>query len=143
MLIQSFDRHSEVAEFDPMSESIQTMARSSTLPTGLAGHYAHLDDALIVLYRDGHNLWLKFGDTRVPLHPSSRAEYYRAGARRSLRVQSDSKDLQFTYHLKELDPPLSIDFTPGVEEEDFDFGLFISNVVNNPERQERLYRESV
>jgi hypothetical protein len=35
--------------------------------------------------------------------------------------------------------PAEYDFTVGAEAEHFDFGLFVSNVVSDPERAARLY----
>ena len=41
-----------------------------------------------------------------------------------------------------IDPPLEDDYVSSfVEEEDFDFGLFVQNIANNQARQERIYRD--
>jgi hypothetical protein len=62
------------------------------------------------------------------------------GDRRILRVRSATKTvLEITYDAPVIDPPLSEDMTPMVEEEDFDFGLFLANVSRDRGRQDRLY----
>ena len=55
------------------------------------------------------------------------------------------EDLQssWTYQRPALDPPLKYDPTPFVEEEDFDFCLFVYNVANDPGRKARIYTKAV
>jgi hypothetical protein len=45
----------------------------------------------------------------------------------------------WTYVAPVLDPPLHEDPTPFVEDEDFDFGLFVHNVTNSARRR-AIYR---
>jgi hypothetical protein len=60
-----------------------------------------------------------------------------------LQVLSDGRViLQLTYLPPVLDPPLSADLTPFVEEEDFDFGVLLSNLSQDRGRQERIYTDS-
>lgn len=55
------------------------------------------------------------------------------------------EDLLFacTYQRPTIDPPLKYDPTPFVDEEDFDFCLFVYNVANDPGRKARIYTEAV
>lgn len=48
--------------------------------------------------------------------------------------------LELEYRKPVIDPPLEHDPTPFVEEEHFDFGLFVRNVVSDRTRRERIYR---
>jgi hypothetical protein len=54
------------------------------------------------------------------------------------------EDLLFawTYQRPLIDPPLKYDPTPFIEEEDFDFCLFVYNVANNPGRKARIYTKT-
>jgi len=48
--------------------------------------------------------------------------------------------LQLLYKRPDLNPPLELDPTPFVEEEQFDFGVFVQSIVNDPARGNRIYR---
>jgi len=47
--------------------------------------------------------------------------------------------LELTYDPPIIDPPLSEDPTAFVEEEHFDFGLFLANLSRDQSRQARMY----
>ena len=55
-------------------------------------------------------------------------------------VKDDDLIFTLTYNRPRIDPPLELDPTPFVEEEDFDFCLFLLNVLSDPGRKERIYR---
>ena len=46
---------------------------------------------------------------------------------------------ELKYTKPKIIPPLEVDPTPFVEEEDYDYGLFLSNVVDDPDRKNRIY----
>jgi hypothetical protein len=48
----------------------------------------------------------------------------------------------FEYNAPKLDIPLENDPTPFVEEEDFDFLLFVNNVLKDKARRERIYNQA-
>jgi hypothetical protein len=49
--------------------------------------------------------------------------------------------VNFRYHLPVNEVPLSIDPTPFIDEEDFDFLLFVHNVLAQDERRHRVYNQ--
>lgn len=51
-------------------------------------------------------------------------------------IEDRSGKYVLKYEVRIPGPPLSQDPTPFIDEEDWDFGLFISNVMSVPERRE-------
>jgi hypothetical protein len=144
MLVQSFDDFGEVGDFDPATGRLathrKTAADTSNRPLG--GHFAVLGGTLAILYRTTPHddaLHLRIGE-RDYLLAATGIDWKKDADQRLLRVVATAHEPLLVRYLVVIDPPLHQDPTPFVEEEDFDFGLFLANVRSNPSRQDRLYR---
>lgn len=139
MHLHSCNKYDEIGEFDPATGSLQTY--SGVPRTKQAqGFFAHLGGEPLVLYRDSGRLWLYHAGSSVSF-AAANVQYARKGIKRELRYQlADGVHRVVAYTMPELDPPLEFDPTPFVEEEDFDFGLFLFNVSRDVDRQNRLFR---
>lgn len=151
LLLRSADRFDLVGRFDRekglLSEEVIWPAKAQRLAT--AGHYSHLGDDLVALYADDEKVWLRIGDEEIPAD-AVRADWSPESAARRLRLLRDGevvRDLNYR-------PPMAssagrwtsgerdrVDTTAFAEPEDFDFGLFIANVLNDSERQRILIDE--
>ena len=143
MFLQSHQSFDTVAEYDPSTRTFTTFSRNvepSRVPTGqLSGVFDHLGERRVLLYRLDGVLYLEIDDDRIPMEGHV-VEVYAANEDRVLRVFGNSTVVfELTYSSPHLDPPLSDDLTAFVEEEDFDFGLFLANVSRDQERQSRMY----
>ncbi len=145
MLLLFYDRYDTLAEFDPSTGRLEEFSRRAeparaTAP--LQGTYARVDGRLVSLYRqDDGTLVLRVDALVVPLDTRSRIELLGSGRGRRVRVTRDGRPVAEWHHEQPvLDPPLEEDPTPFVEEEHFDFALYLSNVASDSERCERLYR---
>ncbi len=145
MIVSSFDRYSEVRHFDPATGALSA---AEILPAGTPaatqGHYSRLDDTLVVLYRDGGEVFLRIGSTLIRVDDSTSVTCRHVEGRQMLEVTDsttgdDVTRLEYTLPSPIVSP--EDDPTPFAEPEDFDFGLFISNVANDPGRRSRIYRE--
>lgn len=143
MLVQSHTVFNEVAEFDPETGALEVFPRSIDERVEIRGHYAILSGVLVVLYRTGDGLNLRIGSTVLVGGELLSVTHARKVTDCRLSVtRSGVPPLEINYTVSLLDPPLALDPTPFVEDEDFDFGLFISNVLQSPTRRQQIYRSS-
>lgn len=108
--------------------------------SAVCGDFVITDGLLLAHYRAGDELRLRVGRDETVLRAGAVGRTV-MGQRAKVTVRSTSgESLTWEYDLPPLDPPLSSDPTPGVEEEHFDFGLLLANVSGDPARIERMYR---
>ncbi len=142
LLIRCANSSSELAEFEPQTGKITVCSGeqlASPAPRPVRGSFARLDDHMVVLYRYEGQLHLRIDASDIELTQDTRAEFTK-GSRNRLRVVRAGLVLfALSYKPRRLQPPLDADMTPFVEEEDFDFGLFVYNVLNEQKRRERVY----
>lgn len=139
--LKSNDRFVEVGYLDVRTGTLVVSTREDASKRGFKGFggaFSREVDPAMLLYREGGLLVLRVGDETVPLHDGSDVEH--RGGRdvvRRLRVGSpDGAAWEFAYRVsreRDADDP-----TPFAEHEDFDFGLFASNVWNDVGRRDRL-----
>lgn len=141
MYIESFDRFDAVATFDPSTgrlvESSRAAFREGHGPP--SGHYARLAGTLAVLYRDGGVLHLRLGDYDGAIESRrARVRWSHDHGVSSLTVIEHGATVA---EVEYRPGPLSVagDPTPFVESEDWDFGLFVRNVLADGGRSERIY----
>lgn len=67
-------------------------------------------------------------------------ELKRVDGDRVINISATGRSLfHWRYHPRAIDPPLSVDSNAFVEEEDFDFCLFVFHVANDRERRTTIY----
>ncbi len=166
MLLMSADRAQEFAEFSPAAGALRCFdaagADQPELQAGISGRYALVDGTRVLFYREGETLKLRLGGETYEVDADVTAGYERGGAAalieqvpgRRLRkrlsrllgaentfrlLRRGSVILTFTYaaplrELRVFDP------TPFMDDEDFDFMLFVHNVINSAERRDAIWR---
>ena len=139
MLVNSHDVFRKVGFFDPETGALQEAERTEVDLTGMVqrGHYSRAGGQLTVFYRidDSFYLWLT---GRQWSAESSLIAWSNRGNESCLTVQDSSGiRAEIRYEVQPRDPR---DITPFAEDEDWDFGLFVTNVLNSPERSGRIYR---
>lgn len=143
MLLQSHRSFDTVGDYDPMTgrfEIFSRRAEPNRVVGQLCGAFDHLGGKRVLLYRLADNLCLEIDGQKLSLDKHV-VEVRSVNGRHLLRVLSDGRIVtELTYDPPQLSPPLSLDPTAFVEEEDFDFGLFLHNVSHDPSRQMRMYR---
>jgi hypothetical protein len=144
--VYSYDEHARVGDFTPADGGLRIYRRSvaPNRSAPLKGHYSTLDRKLAVLYRDGARL--KFfleGTGSITLSEEVTADWH--------LVTKNKAQLSF-----DTDPPVRVVYrsnynrviahvaaAPHTTREDLDFGLYVSNVLKNEERRQRVYTEDV
>lgn len=153
MIIHSFDRFGEIADFDPvtgtLTPGISNADDLGEIHSPVVGHYAFLAGNLVVLYRMLGVLTLRIGQTVVALDDAVSVLYRRSEGMCEITASTaisastrsdDAPPVHIEYPAPHTIVSLEDDPTPFVEAEDFDFGLFVSNVFNNPKRRSAIYR---
>lgn len=141
MILQRYTVFDEIADFEPDSGSFAVHSRAATLQQGeirVAGHFDYIGEKCILLFRLGGVLYVQLDQQRLTMADHF-VEVRAEAAHRVLRISGDHVILEIEYDPPIIDPPLVDDLTPFVEEEHFDFGLFITSVSHDHSRQERLY----
>lgn len=142
LILRSFNNAWRFAELRPTTRSVHYIPWWRTLlwrDIQGDGWYSKLGEYSVFLYRDAGDLFLQVETDVLLLDDNVTAELRYEDAKCTLRIFRFG-ELLFTvcYQRPEPWPPLSRDLTAGVEEELVDFGLFIRNVINNPERRQQL-----
>lgn len=148
MLVESHDRFDDVAAFDPESGRLQPFSRGAPgkrgdlLNANGQGHFAQLGDALAVLYRHRGALWLRLGQRAANLDsPTIEVRCRRVGDMARLVLIEGGSETAVAEYVPgpSSGPPVAVDPTPFVESEDWDFGLFVCNVLSDDGRRRRIY----
>lgn len=106
----------------------------------VSGDFVIADGRVIAFYRVGDQLRLRVGHNETAI----RAGVVRrtvVGRRATVTVMTAvGGTLSWGYDLSQIDPPLSLDLSPGAKQEDYDFGLFLASVCEDSARMARIYR---
>lgn len=143
MLLQSHRSFDTAVNYDPTTgrfDPFSRRAEPNRVAGQLSGVFDHIGGKRVLLYRLGDGLYLEIDGQR--LHLETHVVVVQAvNGCRLLQVLSDGRSvIEMTYDPPLLDPPLSLDPTAFIEEEDFDFGLFLHNVSHDRSRQTHMYQ---
>ncbi len=142
LLLQSSDHFTEMMKLDPVSGEAHFVSRGDVAePHRISGAYARVGEHLACLYRCGDRLFFSLDGKRTEVSEDAAAHLRRRGEARVLTIRQGNLTLvEWEYRLPPVNPPLEEDPTPFVDAEDFDFGLFVSNVLNDGARKDRIFR---
>lgn len=138
MFIQYHDRFDVVAEFEPDSGRIRVIPRpQGGSPDMTDGWFAILSGVCVVFYRWGGRLWLRVGDRTFDLDGDASVDWKAEAGMAVFVVTDHNGQVVLRYTPGPLSgPSLSEDLTPFAEQEDWDLGLFVVNVMSDEERLE-------
>ena len=139
ILLQCHDQFDRLAEFDWATDKISFLSKS-TLPAQavktVRGWYSMIHNTFVAFYAVDNKIYFKADTFSLECTPDIHLTLDRSGASNVLSIQ-DNKEVLFTlrYAPPRANRLTGLDPTAFVEEEHFDFCLFISNIVNDPERR--------
>lgn len=145
MILESKDDFDQLAELDPNTGTYQLLSRKrhpelTTTPS--SGGYSIVNGTMLSLYRKDGPLHLRFGDREFELTDDVTSTLTRENDSRVFQLVQDGNSLVvFRYAPPVLDVPMSADPTPFIEEEDFDFLLFVHKVLTDTGRRNRVYSQ--
>lgn len=144
ILLQSYDRYDDLLELDFVTGAIRFLSRAKEPQLAsetIRGMYSTLCSDVVLLYRRNDRLFLRARGQDIEVDDTTAFVLKRAFPQSRLTVVRGGNALfQWDYETPIPVPPLADDPTPFVEEEDFDFGLFLSHVTADPDRKTRLFQ---
>jgi hypothetical protein len=136
--VRNHDRFDDIAEFDITTGCWRVLSRSAADENDVIsyfdGFYAVLSGTYCALFRLNGELFVRIGDTQRTLTEDVAIKVGGPPEERCLTLMASDVELAKLVYAVE---PWQIegDPTPFIEEEDFDFGLFLSNIASNRDRQ--------
>ena len=143
VLLQSTDKFDDLAELEPTTGRLTWYSKHQTPALAfrpIRGHVARLDGHTLILYREATMLHLRIDDADFELTDDTYIELVRGNLNVLTVIRRGVVLFSWTYKPPVIEPPLEMDPTPFVEEEHFDFGLFVYNVMRDACRRDRIYR---
>jgi hypothetical protein len=145
MILQSSDVFDMLLDLNPESGAYRYLSRKEhpEIPlTKPSGAFSILNDTMLMLYRKDGVLHFRVGDRTIELGDDVTSSVTSENDNRVFQlIKNGSPEICLTYSLPVQEVPLSADPTPFVEEEDFDFLLFVHNVLTNTGRRNRIYSD--
>jgi len=106
----------------------------------ICGVFSVLEELFIATFRYSGTLYLRWGSgVYLWEAPLLIERSLTESGWVSLRLEGPDVSESASYRAPTIDPPLSDIFEPFSEEEDLDFGLFLSNLSSNPRRRNRIF----
>jgi len=134
ILLQDHESFADIAALNPESRSVEWRKRDQGSPTRTSGWIGKIGNEQVLLYkRDGKLRLLARGNEC----DTDRAEVLltSVGADRNFKFRCDGNCiLEVTYASPRISPPISGVLSPGEDEENYDFGILIYNILTNPAR---------
>ena len=134
LLVEDFLKQNHLQELDLRTGALRAPARAAERSEA-KGVFMQLGDALVVFHSLDGVLTLRIGDDAVPLNGAT--VELEGEDLRKLRVLQGGEEVARLSYPNPIHPFPDWDFTLA-EEEDFDLGLFVRNVVASPQRQKFL-----
>lgn len=146
MILESKDDFDQLAELDPSNGRTYRFLSRKQHPelttTPPSGSYSIVNGTMLALYRIDGVLYFRVGDQDSKLTDDVTSRLTREDDNRVFQlIQDGNSRVIFRYVPPVPEVPLSIDPTPFIEEEDFDFLLFVHNVLTESGRRHRVYSQ--
>ncbi|MDL1895942.1 hypothetical protein FBQ82_06690 [Anaerolineae bacterium CFX7] len=144
LLLESHDTAGNYSTFDRLTLNL----KESNLPKGASqsiqavdGHFSHMGERLLALYRDDGALYFRADDLEIPLTENTKVAWteYSKTENRLQIIREGIVQFDWIYPRPYSLPASFNPIAFGVADEDFDFGLFVSNVFNDNGRRRRIY----
>lgn len=139
--LQSNETYNEIAEYDHFSGSYLIKSRDSVSKSSLSnidGTYAFLSNEFVAIYKFGTEMFVRIGTHSIQLIGDVKITVKGDPASRKLSVKKNKEELVTVNYALNNSNVYSHDPTPFIDDEDFDFGLFISNIASNESRKRVL-----
>lgn len=139
--LQSNEKFDDIAELDVESGEWKICRREENVHVQTDGFFSILSQVFCAIFRSGNQLHFRIGDKQFELTEGVEIAVNGALEKRFLSVRRrGSPEIEFEYSLSSF--AIDGDITPFLEDEDLDFGLFLSNIATDPNRQAVLKGEA-
>lgn len=139
--LRNSDRFDEVIKFYVTSgnyTSYSEEALGEDRPRSLAGFFAILSGGFIALFTLRGKVFVYLGGRSIELSDDTTANVSGEPDKRQLSVKKDGEELGRIEYALDTSRRFENDPTPFIDDEDFDFGLFVANISNSKDRKRVL-----
>lgn len=133
--LQSFQKHDEVLKLS----NFDTLKRSETSIT-TSGWYMYIEKTLSYLLFDESKVFLSFGGNMFEIDESSVAKLSETESGNIFELYQES-NLLLRFAYPKPSENLEDDIFGFTEDEDFNWGLFLRNIINSVSRREIIFEE--
>lgn len=145
VLLESYDRFDDLVELEPTTGNLRWFSERDSLSLAtvpIHGAISLLDGHWVFLYRQSDTLHFRVDHVDIELTSDTRIELVRGATNILTILRGDAAIFRLEYVPYTAD---KIDewrtyLNPFIEDEHFDFGLFVYNVMSNSAHRGRLYR---
>jgi hypothetical protein len=138
IVLQSHDRFDDFAEFDRSDNRITILSKTREPGkwTGYSqGWYAKINENDALLFSENHELYFSYAGTTYPIQNNVYARIQDHGAERNFTLTRDARPIfSIQYPVPKPVVPSEFDMTDTAPE-DFDFLLFVKNILEDPTRR--------
>jgi len=147
IILECYYKYYKYANYIPSEKKFESYQIDSSLQVKHSGFYSYLDGVLIKIFRLGDSpLQLEieedrcvFEDLKITTRDVERIrDDYKIFQKRHIIIQEGERVI-FDTDYDEIEVTFENDPTPMIEDEDFDFGLFLENLSKNRVRQKLLW----
>ena len=144
IILQSHDQFDLIGRFDPSTfhiEKFSKNAQTSVQSFPIQGSFSEVEGRHTYLYRERGLLFFGLDDNLFEVTDDTIAviERLNKNMNRFNLIQGSNILISVDYYRPKNFPPLGLDPTPFAEEEDYDFLLFVTNVLGDQGRRKRVY----
>jgi hypothetical protein len=135
--LQAKECYNCIAQFDPQNNVFIKKSRDEIEPNTNDGSFEEMNEGIFMLYRFNGKIYFQVNDKIFLLDENTVID---VAGERPTKILKVLKNEMIEYETKYTPTsfPIEGDLTPFIDEEDFDFGLFVSNISKNPKRKEVL-----
>lgn len=140
MYLQSKDLFDLIIRFDIDKGVLERISKNNQgFSDRLNGSFSEYDDTFFVIFVENDRLFFCYNNKKIDLLDSYVINVEGTPNNRKMTILKDGKKYdEVEYSLGVLDNKYENDITAFIEDEDFDFGLFVSNLSRNKERKKVL-----
>jgi hypothetical protein len=145
--LQNYDDSFEFATYCANQEQFEVYRVDSPSQVKISGRFSHMGGILVKIFRLDDNLLLLeiaeeryvFENLKIVTHDVERiSDGFKIFQKRHIVIQEGERAI-FDTDYDEIGLTFENDWTPMIEDEHFDFGLFLENLSSDPKRQKRLW----
>lgn len=145
IILQSQDDFDRVTELDRQTGKYRILSKKThpeISATPMSGGCSIVNGVLVCLYRTKEKLYFRLDEREFELMDDVTSTISNEGSCRVFKlIRNGNLLINFKYPVPTSEVPLQLDPTPFIEDEDFDFLLFVHNVLEQTGRRQRVYRQ--
>ena len=147
IILRRYNIYSECATYCTSQKQLNIFLANSPSQVKVSGFYSYIGSILVKIFRlDDSPILLEIGENRYVFEDLKITtcdvdrirDDYKIFQKRRIVIQEHER-IVFDTDYDEIEVTFENDPTPMIEDEDFDFGLFLESISNNRVRQKLLW----